>query len=243
MFRIDKGSTLVACHPIQTTRTTPSGTPQDLSLTDPTWSYGHGAAYRAIFLEILGEWAKKVDVSPSIRLLSYHKYVLIRASCKARIQNAYPSKHSIFGKLFMAIPANLIRIQRIPVGAAFNTEREFTWRFRQLLAFVAPDLVAELEMALLRFPLRGATHKLSKDNIRFKRAVKEAQQETDKGKLWSSEEVHCRHARSNIIYRWFERDVKVCTPLGKYSKRGHWLINLNPVTSNISSTRAHGRRI
>lgn len=219
MFQIDKGSTFVACNPIRTTRRTPSGPPQDLSLTDPNWSYGHGAAYRAIFLEILGEWAKKVDVSSSVRLPSYRHYVLIPASRKARLQYAYPSKYSIFGKLFMAIPANLIRIQRIPAGATFDTEREFTWRFRRLLASVAPDLVGELERALLRFPLRGATHKLSKDNIRFKRAVKEAQQETDKETLWSSEEVHYRHARSNIIYRWFERDVKVCAPPGMYPKR------------------------
>ncbi|MCJ1344038.1 hypothetical protein MMC31_002238 [Peltigera leucophlebia] len=208
MLQIDKKSTFVACNPIRTTRTTPSGPPQDLSLTDPTWSYGHGAAYRAMFLEILGDWAKKVDVSSSIRLLQYHRYVLTPASRKARLQNAYPSKHTIFGNLFMAIPANLIRIQRIPVGAPFDTEREFTWRFRRLLAFVAPDLVGELERALLRFPLRGATHKLSKDNVRFKRAVKEAQHETDKERLWSSEEVYCQHARSNIIYRWFERDLK-----------------------------------
>lgn len=161
---------------------------------------------------------------------------------KARLQNAYPSKYTIFGNLFMAIPANLLRINRIPDGAAFDTEREFTWRFRRLLAFVAPDLVGELERTLLRFPLRGATHKLSKDNMRFKRAVKEAQHETDMERLWSSEEVHCRHARSNIIYRWFERDVKVCA-LSMYSERGHQLINLNPSTSNIFSTRAHGRRI
>lgn len=243
MFRLDKGSTFVACNPIRTTRRTPSGPPQDLSLTDPTWSYGHGAAYRAMFLEILSEWAKKVDVSSSIRLPSYHQYVLTSASRKARLQHAYPSKYSIFGKLFMAIPANLIRIQRIPAGATFDTEREFTWRFRRLLASVAPDLVGELDRALLRFPLRGATHKLSKENIRFKRAVKEAQQETDKERLWSSEEVHYRHARSNIIYRWFERDVKVCTPLGMYPKRGHQLIHLDLVTSNIFSTRVHGRRI
>lgn len=142
----------------------------------------------------------------------------------------------------MAIPANLIRIQRIPVGAAFDTEREFTWRFRRLLAFVAPDLVRELERAVLRFPLRGATHKLSKDNMRFKRAVKEAQHETDKERLWSSEEVHCRHARSNIIYRWFEMEIKVYAP-SMYSKRGHQLTNLNSVTSNIFSTRTHGSRI
>lgn len=161
---------------------------------------------------------------------------------KARLQNAYPSKYTIFGNLFMAIPANLLRINRIPDGAAFDTEREFTWRFRRLLAFVAPDLVGELERTLLRFPLRGATHKLSKDNMRFKRAVKEAQHETDMERLWSSEEVHYRHARSNIIYRWFERDVKVCA-LSMYSKRGHQLINLNPSTSNIFSTRTHGRRI
>lgn len=205
MFRIDKGSTFIACNPIRTTRRTQLGPPQDLSLTDPNWSYGHGAAYRAIFLEILGEWAKKVDVSSSVRLPSYRQYVLIPASPKARLQHAYPSKYSIFGKLFMAIPANLIRIQRIPAGATFDTEREFTWRFRRLLASVAPDLVGELE---------NATHKLSKDNIRFKRAVKEAQQETDKETLWSSEEVHYRHARSNITYRWFERDVKVCAPPG-----------------------------
>lgn len=121
----------------------------------------------------------------------------------------------------MAIPASLIRIQRIPAGAIFDTEREFTWRFRRLLAPVAPDLVGELERALLRFPLRSATHRLSKGNIRFKRAVKEAQQETDKERLWSSEEVYYRHARSNIVYRWFERDVKVYVLPGMYSKRGH----------------------
>lgn len=68
MLRIDKRSTFVPYNP---TPTNPLGPPQDLSLTDPTWSYGHGAAYRAMFLEILGDWAKKVDVSSSVRLLQY----------------------------------------------------------------------------------------------------------------------------------------------------------------------------
>lgn len=66
MLRIDKRPTFVTYN---LTPTNPSGPPQDLSLTDPTWSYGHGAAYRAMFLEILGDWAKKVDVSSSVRLL------------------------------------------------------------------------------------------------------------------------------------------------------------------------------
>lgn len=69
MLQLNKRSTFVACNPILIRRPAPPEPPQDLSLTDPAWSYGHGAAYRAIFWQLLGDWAEKVDVSSSVHLL------------------------------------------------------------------------------------------------------------------------------------------------------------------------------